>query len=565
MDRRLQWLVLGVVLVAAYGTYATLWLSISEETTSSDDLAEMPFVDGTEIGFTNATASAGVKYHQRGQYSGGNEMIGDAGVYVLDFNRDGWRDLLLVGGAGPALYENARGTFERVPQGLPIDGPVRAAHVVDYDRDGWQDVVLLRMDAAPIVIHNDGGEFTRADLTMGGPLNNPTGATSGDVDGDGCPDLYIIQNGDWLNTSPAGMGGNYTASLEESNGQPNRFYRGTCDGFENATGAMGGVGHHWSLATSIVDLTGDGVPDIHVANDWNNDVLHVNQGNGTFEKRVLSPVTSRNGMSSEVGDVDRDGRQDVFVTNIYAREFAQGTLTLTGEQGNNLLLNRDRGQFEYAAGRYGIARGGWGWAATFVDLDNDGDRDLLHTTRNDISKTEFDVGYPVLSYPAIWERRGERFVRVNASGVGFENTNGRGIAHLDYDRDGDVDLVLASQTPAADVVLGNGSPEAPVRVYENTAGGRALQVSLKQTEERPALGASVSVTMGNRTRHAVRNSKADFLSQDTRVLHFGAGDARRAAVRIRWRDGRTHTFDGVPTEHRLVVAANGSYRTIPFD
>jgi hypothetical protein len=543
-----------VVLVVGYGTYAAVGLSLSPETDSAgDELTEMTVTADTDVAFHNATAATGVDYRQRQQYRGDSEMIGDAGVYVLDYDRDGWEDLLLVGGDGPALYHNEQGTFERAPDDLPVEEPVRAAHVVDYDRDGWSDVVLFRMDAAPTVLRNDGGGFVDAGLDMGGPLDKPTGATSGDVDGDGCPDLYVIQNGDWLDTSPAGMGGDYTAPLNESNGKPNRFYRGTCAGFENATSSMHGVGHHWSLAASVVDLTGDGHPDIHVANDWNNDVLHVNQGDGTFEKRVLSKATSRNGMSSELDDVDRDGRPDVFVSNIYARLFSQGTLTLSGEHGNNLLLNRG-GQFDYAAGRYRVDRGGWGWAAAVVDLDNDGHRDVVHSTRSNIRTTTYDVGYSVLTHPAVWERRGERFARLNASAIGFENTNGRGLAQLDYDRDGDVDLVLASQ-----------SDDAPVRVYENTAGGRALQVSLRSTPNRSALGASVTVTMGDRTRHALRNSKADFLSQDSRVLHFGAGDARSADVRITWPDGRTNALEGVPTGHRLVVSANGTSRTLPLE
>jgi hypothetical protein len=491
--------------------------------------------------------------------------IENGGVFVADYDRDGWPDVLALGGDDPALFRNAGGEFER-SDALPEDlrGAFKTALWVDYDRDGWEDLVLFREYRTPVFLENREGAFERRQVGLDTRMDVPKSASAADYDGDGCPDLFVAQNADWDNTTPeagkpANMGGMINGT--EDNGNPNYLYRGTCEGFERVEDA-GISGEYWSLSTSFADLTGDGRPDVYVANDFNNDTLYVNEGDGTFEKRILAEYTDRNAMASEIADFDGDHRPDVFVTNIFVPgEFRVNLIPVTGRMnGNNLLLNGGNGTFRDVAAEWGVAQGGWGWAATATDLDNDGDRDLFHTTsihkmppgaRSDRLQ-DMDNRPTYLDYPVLFARTApDNFTGVNTTRVGFEQSSGRGLATLDFDRDGDRDLLIA-------VVQGE------FKLYENTLGGRSLQVDVEGgREDGPLeLGARVYATVDGETRVYYNNAKADFLSQDSRVHHVGLGDGEVQKLRVVWPDGTERVWTNVSANRRVTVYPNGTKRGV---
>ncbi len=509
----------------------------------------------TSLGFEEVSTTVGLTYRSAQTYQSTQESISNSGVYVADYDDDGWTDVLAVGGDQPVLYENRRGQFRPTDQLPTVDGIVQSALWVDYDTDGWRDLVLFVVDEEPIVLHNDEGKLTPTDIDLGGPYAVPQAATAGDFDGDGCPGIFLAQYGDWGVEHPYGQR-NYSVAHDRDNANANALYTGDCSGLTNATAGSGIHGTAWSLATSAVDLNADDSTDLHVTNDFNHDVVYVNRGNATFERRVLGDRTNRNGMASEVADVDRDGHPDLFVTNIYfpprVRDDIEVSLDLRAV-GNNLLLNTGNATFDERAADYGVQQGGWGWAAVITDFDNDGDRDLLHSTRMIASSKlrEFFLadGHRIdrfLRYPVVRERTDDGFVRLNASRLGFAVDNGRGVGELDYDRDGDMDVLIADA---------NG----PLYLYENSVDGprKSLQVRLASGANATALGAEVSVTANGRTRTQVDNARADFLSQDTRVLHFGVGDSERATVTVRWPDGEVTRVTDIATGQRLVIARNG--------
>jgi hypothetical protein len=522
------------------------------------------------IRFENATESAGIDYHATGTGSGN----GNSGVYATDIDNDGWTDLLIIGGESPALFVNRGGEFERRAAFPNVTADVKSAAVVDYDGDGWDDIVFFRVEDEPVVLHNEGGEFARTDIGLGN-LTYPLGATAGDYDGDGDSDLFVYQSGRWAEHKPAGYS-NVSEQVGDDNGNPNVLYENTGEGFERVTDT-GIDGRHWSLAASFVDLTGDGNPDIHVANDYNNDTLYVNQGDGSFERRTLGPATDRNGMSSEVGFVTDDDRADLFVTNIYvpmntAREaLSEEEFAIVSDfvyyrlgkraKGNSLLVSRANGTLDDQAAALGVQEGGWGWAASFADFDNDGDQDLFHTTQTFVRIHDDD---PVWPLPMVFERDGEGFERRDAADVGFAETDGRGTAVLDYDRDGDLDLVVAQY-------------DGGFRLYENVggdpvaegdrdgAGTNALQLRLKSSEDGPALGARVTVTVDGETTHRVVNARSDFRSQDTRMVHLGLGDATAVEeVRITWADGSERVLTDVPANRTVTVTRGGPVTVAGF-
>ena len=524
--------------------------------TGGDDAGREP----ARLQFEDATAASGLSYGATGTGVGN----GNSGVYVADVNRDSWPDVLATGGAEPALFVNDGGTFTR-REALPsVPGEVKSAAFVDVEGDGWPDLLLFGKDGTVRAYHNDEGTFEPTDYGIG-TLSYPLGATAADYDGDGDQDLFVYQSGSWRESKPAGYF-NRNTTVDTDNGHPNYLYENVDGSFERVrTDDIGG--DHWSLAASFADLTGDGRPDIHVANDYNDDTLYVNRGGGSFERRSLGGSTARNGMASEVADVTGDGRPDVFVSNIWfpdlkanmeperydrLKRLLEFVIHSGRTKGNTLLVGQGDGTFTDRADGLGVRRGGWGWAASMTDFDNDGDRDVVHTTQHVIRVDRED---PVYTYPMAFQSNRSAagddgaFRRVNKTVNGMRETDGRGLATLDYDRDGAQELVVATY-------------DDPFVVYDNAGTGDRNSVQFRVVNEAgaTALGAEVTVTadgeqMGEQKIHQTDNT--DYLSQDSRVEHVGVGGAETVSLRVVWPDGTERRFEDVDANQRLRIAESG--------
>ncbi|MFB6138027.1 MAG: CRTAC1 family protein [Halobacteriaceae archaeon] len=569
---RREAVVLAAVLLVGYSLYGGLFLAAGAAQSALAPSTSYPTdpmlaAENRSVGragtFDFAPAEAGFDYEYEVSATGGMMRTTNAGVYTADYDGDGWQDLLAVGGEHPVLFRNTGGSFVRSGALPPIAGEVRSALFLDHDGDGDQDLLFLADGRAPQLLENVGGAFEHADA-FEDSLPLAWGATTADYDRDGCLDLFVYQYGNWTKRLPEGYGsGNYSVPVNEDNGNPDHLYRGTCGDFEHVNATAAGIrGARWTLAASFVDLTGDGLPDIHQANDINYDVLYVNQGDGTFRQVLLPERTNRNGMSSEVADVTRDGRLDVFVTNIFYPKWAMRQINaglLLKARGNNLIANHGNGTFVMRGDQYGINVGGWGWAAVIADLDNDGDQDLFHTTRNmsferrDVYFTDAEKrrlnSHEFYHYPVLYARAGQTFTGVSAQASGFPQLNSRGVARLDFDRDGRLDLAVATT--------------GEYRLFENRMDrGRAVQVRVLGPGGSPAgaLGATVTVaapTLPNGSVERRVHARTDFLSQDSRLVHVGVGNASTVDVTVRWPDGTERTFRDVAVGGRVVVSPDG--------
>lgn len=526
------------------------------------------FADTNTLQFTEVNPESGITYNA----TVSRTITAGAGVYVSDINNDLRPDVLTVGGAGdpdapsqPALYLNTEEGFNRTA--LPSDDrltnqTINAALFFDYNNDGWDDLLLLPIAAEPILFKNRQGDFEVHDVGLNMTLHVPMGATAADYDSDGDLDLLIYQNGDWMSTTPIGYQEAYS-NVENDNGNPNVLFENKGNEFERVENA-GIAGARWSLAASFVDLTGNSLPDIHVANDYNNDYLYVNQGNSTFTRVRAGRDTDRNGMSSEIADVNGDGRPDIFVTNIYFNE-SRITSTYTtnylqnalGKRalGNNLLINQEDTMFVDRAAPYGVRTGGWGWAAVIADLDNDGDNDIVHATQ-EFSETFIRSSYNATDvpsyyqYPAVWEGKDNTFVQRNGATLGFNKANGRGLARFDYNRDGDLDVLTTEWE------------QGRYKLYENTgAKGNWLQVVLRGNRTQTPIGARVYTKVDGTNQMRVHNARADYLSQDSRTLHVGLGDSSTVdRLRVVWPDGTERVYTELDANQLVVVSIDGEIK-----
>lgn len=532
-------LLVGVAVFLVYSPVAPQeWTAGQDADLRENASGDQVYVE-TAPSFRETSNASGLVYHD--DFVSSTEGWAVAGSYVVDYDGDLREDVLTVGGERPILWRNTETGFEMSGALPAVDATVKAALFFDHDADGREDLYLLGDDRS-VFLENTGDGFVERDVGLPREYESVRGAAAADYDDDGCLDVFVLQASDWRERRPEGYGSR-NVSIHGDNGRPNRLFRGTCSGFEEVTEEAGITGTAWSLAASFVDFTDDGLPDLHVANDFNNDVIYVNQGDGSFDRRVLSNYTDRNGMSSEVADVDGDGLPDVFVTNVYYPERSNDSGVPENRHGgrlngNNLLLNQGDGEFEDAAARFGVRRSeGWGWAAVLSDFSNSGDLDLYHAVADD----------GVESRHSFWVGRGDGFERHDGEDVGIQPGAALSTVQLDHDLDGRLDILT-------------GVMRDRHRLYENRyAGPNALDVVLEGGgEDGLALGAVVEVQEGERVHRRFHSSRSDYQSQSSRFMHFGLRNTSTVdIVRVEWPDGEETVLHDVEARRRIQVSREG--------
>ena len=327
------------------------------------------------------------------------------GVYLADYNRDGFTDLLVTDIAldyGFALYRGLpEGKFQdvTVDVGLPrlrraADAAEQAAAFVDLDGDGWQDLLL----AGRVFRNKAGTEFVDVTiLTNRQTIPRDISAIAvADFDRDGRMDLYL--------TRPAESEAGAWVNNEGSRSRGNLLWRNLGDWrFEDVTAKSGTRGGNRSVFTALwLDVNNDLFPDLYVIHEFGNGVLLTNNGDGTFSEDSLV----RNGpgdfgsMGATCGDVDNDGNVDLYLAQMYSKAGKRVIGNLREDSyrpeimgklrrlvtGSQLYLNRGHRTFDRVGDEKQVAAVGWAYGPALVDLDNDGWLDI-HATCGYISRS----------------------------------------------------------------------------------------------------------------------------------------------------------------------------------
>jgi hypothetical protein len=309
----------------------------------------------------------------------------------------------------------------------------------------------------------------------------------------------------------------------------------------------------YGFASAFADFDDDGSPDLPVAADFRNSKIFWNTGDGTFVDGTATADVNKeaNAMGSTIADFDGDGRLDWFVTAIAEYDFdCEDEPAPCGwrSTGNRLYRYIGNREFQNYTDIAGVRDGAWAWGTVAFDFDNDGDQDLALTNGwpgRDLNGGDYHADTPT----RLWVNAGDGTMNEQAELRGFDDRGqGRGLVTLDYDGDGDLDLVVANHA---------GYP----RLYRNEGGNESawLRVRLEGTVgNRDARGAVVRLRVDEDTRVQIRQVGvgSHLFGESELTLHFGVGDAETIhELRIEWPTSDSVTvLEDVPTRQLLELS-----------
>ncbi len=536
-------------------------------------------------------------------------LYNGAGVAIGDINNDGLPDIFLTGNmVSSRLYLNKGNMrFEDITEsaGVKTSCWATGATMVDINNDGYLDIYVScsgpewskgKDRANLLFINNGNGTFTEAAAQYGiADTGFTTHAVFFDYNGDGCLDLFLLNNSpkDFArgaaDTHPLGVRSDSPASY-------NTLYRNNCNGtftdVSREAGILRQIGY--GLGVAVADLNGDGWPDLYVSNDVApNDVLYINNGNGTFTDRAGAWLkhTSFAGMGVDIADFNNDGWPDILQMDMMPaaldqRKRMSGYLTEGGRMDlrrrgfrddydvNSLQLSNGVTKngdviFSEIAGLAGVASTDWSWSALFADFDNDGYKDIFIT--NGYPKAANDLDYQMAIFGA--RRAGDhpRALRLlhelrsyRLSNYLFRNNGdltftdktkewgmdqpgfSYGAAYADLNNDGRLDLVV-------------NNIDGPASIYENIqpndGAHHYLRVKLEgESPNRRGIGSKLILTAGGQKQYLYHSPYRGYMSTMDDREHFGLGSARRVdSLEVIWPDGRSQLLTDLDVDRMVTV------------
>ncbi|MCP1726921.1 cytochrome c peroxidase [Natronospira proteinivora] len=483
------------------------------------------------------------------------------GISAAYINTDCWPDLIFTGGedSGLLFYENLGGQngFSRSEKLSGMDRRdfsfFTNVSLMDLNGDFYQELLVSNIspdEGVPVLGMNEHENYQEIARL---PMSRSTwGLAFSDFEQTGYPGFFMAHwSGGADGLAPAlwvNEGGDQLLPSDEAGGTSSAY-----------------LDQNFNFAPIFSDLTGNAIPDLLIASDFGTSSVLMNspESETTFVNVTDGDViTDENGMGAVVGDFQNNGKLDWFVTSIFDR--VEDPIGNWGTSGNRLYRNVSQNgglEFEDVTEESGVRKGGWGWGACAADFNNNGFLDIFHV--NGFGRL------PASVYASEWYEyiTGGRFMDnppvlfMNNGDGTFEEkaiewnldvaSQGTGVACLDYDRDGDVDIVLVDNSSG-------------IQFFENQvghgAGARFLNVRLVgQPPNTHALGAKVEVSAdvgnGHGFQRQMRESMAhsSFNGQNLPNMHFGMGEAEMAEIRVMWPDGEEQICSDVPVNQFLVI------------
>lgn len=564
-------------------------------------------------GFQERAQQSGIAFRmnflpkEQGEHFKINLYDHGSGLAIADFDNDGREDIYFANEHGTnALYRNrGDGTFEDVSAkaGVALGDRISVgATFADYDNDGWADLFVTSTRGGNVLFHNR-GNGTFEDVTAKSGVKHVGHSQTPvffDYDNDGDLDLYVTNTAKWTTDVFDFSGGNYEgkADLKDVMTSPkesNILYRNNGDGtFTDQTANAGLRGRGWAGDVAVFDYDEDGFLDVFVPSMFGRGQLYRNSGHGTFTDVTAQTLgrTSFGAIGTKVFDYDGDGRLDLYVVDMHsdmwidarsvevAREvqnhrflspqgpqvneaapgFIESQKAMFAKEGENyddlifgnaLYRNLGQGKFTETAIPAGMETF-WPWGIATGDYDNDGHEDVFITS---------GMGFPYFYWPnELMMNNGDGTFRDRASALGVEPPNGgiyqdqtigghsatrssRSAAVADFDGDGRLEIVTNNFNDRP-YFLANRFPKRNYVAFRLTG----------TKSNRDAIGAVVRLWIGKTVMVRQVNPAGGYLSQSSRILHFGLADQTKVdRIEIRWPRGIVQTVENpaINTLHQI--------------
>jgi len=530
-------------------------------------------------------------------------IFNGGGIAVGDFNNDGLPDLYFTGNqVSNSLYLNkGKFRFEDITSSSGTAASDRwstGVTVVDINGDGWMDIYVCaamftdKEKRANMLFVNqgldeDGNPYFKEMASEYGIAEegNSMMATFFDYNNDGLLDLYVLNN-----EQNKGVPSNFREKITDGSAINNdRLYKNNGNGtFSDVTIEAGITIEGFGLGLAVADINQDGWLDLYISNDYTpNDILYINNQDGTFTNQTKEYIRHQSmfSMGSDISDYNNDGYQDIITLDMLGETNYRKKTTISKNSYQTYINNEEWG-YEYQHVRNmlhvgngpgipfseigfmaGVYQTDWSWSPLFVDMDNDGKRDLLITngfprdiTDKDFANYRADVGnvatirqlldsIPIVKIPNYAFRNNGDWTFANYGAKwGLDKPSfSNGAVFVDLDGDGDLDYVVNNINDRA-------------FVFENTLNNKKnfpnyLRLKLKGQANNPmGIGSKIVIRLenGELLYHEQQISRG-YMSAVEDVVHFGLGEEIVLSLEIFWHDGKHQILENIGVNQVLIV------------
>lgn len=523
--------------------------------------------------FEERSLELGVHAIHRESYeflSGLDQTLG-GGACVIDFNNDGWLDLLVVAGSGQVqnygksawwsrsqslyLFRNNKGLeFVDVTKQVGLGNIKKGmgCAVGDLNNNGLADIVVTSIGQNYLFENKGDGVFS--DVTASSGFSGVFWSTSvaiADFDRDGLQDIYITNYVDYEKGGrrfeqnagfEAIVSGDFNPALFDP--VPNQLYRNTGEMTFSDESSMAGVSDSSGrgLSAQWADINGDDWPDLLVINhSASPNRLFVNDQNGGFDDLSglfgVSSVSA--GQASTVADINHDGKSDFFISAAsgYAPALA------IRQPGSNKFTD---GLWHFGLGNHSSINSS-GWGVVVQDFNNDGLLDVF--VNNGLTTPDRDSPSLPQGQPNdLWLGQTSGLFRRDSA---LGKASGRGLVSIDYDNDGDLDLIIVNNNDPVELWVNQGNSNHWFGVIVEPGQGAVVEP------------VAIEVRTTDNIQRKVSGAQGSFLSQSDPRTHFGLGNNDEIEeLVLRWQDGTRRSFRKIEVDRYVVVNKSGQLDTL---
>jgi len=501
--------------------------------------------EGDDAIFTDVSDAAGLNYELPVSDLTDTIHLMAGGVSIADYDDDGWLDFFVSHALQPGkLFRNlGDGSFTETS---PILGELENRQLgslfIDADEDGDMDLLLSEDVFAggySRLLLNSGNAFIESKTKQGITFSRFTHSFSmGDYDGDGDLDLYAAHWGGPKDSTNPGY-----LWQKQSNGLFKDVSQILPPVPASPIETVGDADVQFTA--NFADIDGDHDSDILLTGDFETSQVLLNNS-AVYQDVTTDEISDENGMGASVGDYDNDGDLDWFVTSIWNPLDTKGYVG--GESGNRLYNNDGSGTFTDKTEPAGVREGYWAWGSCFADFNNDGWLDIFHTNgmtdNRNITETTFPQFLDDPSRLFINNKDGSFTER--SFELGIQHTaHGCGISCFDFDKDGDIDILIANNGLAPSL-------------YQNNSvlsdGGYLSVELIGEQKNKQGVGAKIWLESGELDQYRELRLGSNYMSNDPVIAHFGLGGGSVVnKLTIRWPDGSMQVVNDVAINQHLVI------------